>query len=195
MAVTLTPNILLSKPNEAELATNWATNTQLANANNVIIVDQMDVNLIVTTPAFVCSTTNPNLGVGTAQLEYSNIGNFIFGSFVLVATDPGVAIGSGNSYGISLPFLADTVFHTIGTTLGDAPGVPSCVGEGYFEDASLVTGSGTFALDIVHVGGVAYLRPITEAYGGKTLRWIGPSAPAAIATGDKISGSFFYKAA
>jgi hypothetical protein len=194
MGVTFTPNIGLAKPTDTELALNWARTQQLSDDNNLIIQDKTDIDLTVTTPAVIGATTNPNFGVGSAQLEYSRVQGFVFGTFVIAATDPGVAPGTGvGAYGIALPFLADVTFHTVGAALTDVPGVASCIGEGYVLDASSIPFSGTFALDIVHIAGVAYLRMITEAYSGKTVHWLGPSAPNAIATGDSFTGTFMYK--
>jgi len=196
MAVTFTPNIGLAKVTEAELAENWAVGTELAEDNNLIIEDVTDINLITTTPAVIGATTNPNFGAGAAQLEYSNVEGFIFGTFSIAAIDPGVAPGTGTgAYGIALPFLADVTFHVVGATLTDVPGVAHCIGEGYMIDANSIPFSGTFALDIVHIAGVAYLRMITEGYTGKTVLWVGPSTPNAIATGDSFTGTFMYKSA
>lgn len=196
MAVTFTPNVGLAKPTESEFALNWARGTLLADDNNVIIEDVTDINLITTTPAVIGATTNPNFGVGAAQLEYSRVQGFVFGTFIITATDPGVAPGTGTgAYGIALPFLADVTFHTVGTALNDVPGVASCVGEGYMADATAIPFNGTVALDIVHITGVAYLRMITEAFTGKTTAWVGPSTPFVLATADTFTGSFCYKGA
>lgn len=196
MAVSFTPNIGLAKPTESEIANEWTSNTKLSEDNNIIISSKMDIAFIQITPTFIAVTSNPSVGVGQIVLEYNKVQGFIFGTFVIVCLDPGVAPGTGASaYGVKLPELADVTFHTVGTTLADAPGVASCIGEGYMTDASAANNSGTVALDIVHIAGVAYARPITETFTGKSVRWLGPSLPFILATGDKLVGSFFYKAA
>ena len=195
MAVNFTPNIGLAKPTETEVAKNWATSTELAEDNNLIIIDKVDINLTAYTPAIIGPTTNPNVGAGASLGEYQDFQGFIFGSFNIVFTDPGVSAGSGaGAYGISLPVLADNAFHKIGNAL-NAASDNNVVGEGYFTDDSSVGGSGTVALDIVRVGGIDYLRMLTEAYAGKTVLWVGPTFPVTIATDDKFIGSFWYKKA
>jgi hypothetical protein len=196
MVVAFTPNIGLAKPDESELASNWVNGSELVEDNNNIIIDEMDIVLTTYTPTFIGPTTNPNVGAGHIRGEYCKVNGYIFGTFVIRCTTPGVAAGTGaGAYGISLPELADAVFHTVGTTLADTPGTASCIGEGYMTDSDSIPNSGTLALDLVHVGGVAYMRPITEAYAGKTVRWFGPTLPFTLATDDNLAGSFFYKAA
>lgn len=197
MVVAFTANIGLAKPDENELALNWSRSTKLAEDNNIIIADQADVNLTTYVPAFIAATTNPNIGTGgTIIAEYCRVNNMVFGTFMIRVQDPGVLPGTGvGSYGISLPFLADTTFHTVATSLADNPGTASCVGEGHMTDSSSVPNSGSLAFEIAHIGGVAYLRPITEAYAGKTARWFGPTVPFTLATADGFSGTFIYKAA
>jgi hypothetical protein len=197
VALSFTPNIGLTKFTESELALNWARVQNLASANNLIIIDKMDVNLITYTPALIGPTTNPSVGAGAALGEYYDFQGFIFGSFSLQFTDPGVNTGTGTgAYGISLPVLLDNTFHNLGTALNNAPGPYVCVGEGYFIDASgTPASSGTTALDVVRIGGVDYLRMISEPYGGKTVEWYGPSVPFAVQTGDQWTGQFCYKKA
>jgi len=196
MVVAFTANLGLAKPDETELALNWARSAKLAEDNNIIITDQADINLVTYTPTWIGSTTNPSVGAGSIVGEYRKVNGFIQGAIVVKCTDPGVASGSGSgAYGISLPELADTTFHTVATALSDNPGTASCVGEGSLTDSSAVGTSGTLAFDIAHVGGVAYLRPITEAYAGKTVRWFGPTFPFSLATGDGFTACFLYKAA
>lgn len=199
MALSFTPNIGLTKFTDTELASNFVNGTQIESDNNVLIQDFMDVNLVQYTPAVIAATSNPNFGAGQVSAEYTKyggVGGVIMGSFVLVALDPAVAPGSGTgAYGISLPELADNSFHILGTTLADVPGTAHCVGEGYMSDASSLTTCGSVGFDIVRISGVDYLRPITELFAGKTTRWLGPTVPFSLATGDKIAGNFVYKAA
>lgn len=196
MGVTFTPNIGLAKPDDTELAANWARFSDLADDNNQIIIDKMDINVVAYTPTFIGPTTNPNVGAGSIVGEYYNIQGIIFGTFTCLLTDPGVASGTGTgAYGISLPFPVDGAFHTVGTTLNDTPGTPSVVGEAYMTDASAVATSGTTAIDVVTVAGVSYARLITETYTTKTARFFGPAIPFSLATGDAFSGNFVYKKA
>lgn len=196
MAVGFTPNIVLAKPDEAELAKEWAVNTKLCEDNNLLIIDKMDIVLTAYTPTIIGPTTNPNIGAGQSLGEYCEVQGFIFGSFNIQFTTPGIGAGTGaGGYGISLPTLADNSFHAIGTTLNNTPGTNTCPGEGYFSDSSAIGTSGTVALDLVRIGGVDYVRMITEAYAGKTVSWVGPTFPVTVADGDQLSGSFWYKKA
>lgn len=196
MVVAFTPNIGLAKPDDSELGANWDDTGGLCEDNNIIIVDEMDIVINTYTPTFLGPTTNPNVGAGQILGEYCKSRGFIWGAFVIRCTDPGVAAGTGaGSYLISLPELADSTFHTVATAVTDNPGIASCIGEGYLTDNSSVPLSGTLAMELAHIGGVAYMRPITEAYVGKTVRWMGPTFPASLATNDGVTGSFFYKAA
>lgn len=193
MAVSFTPNIGLAKPTEAEFAEDWVNTPKLQEDNNLIIIDKMDVNLVAYTPTFICSATNPNLGVGTIQAEYSDVQGIVFGVFSLVFTDPGVAAGTGTgAYGISLPFTVDAGFHTVGTSLSDVPGAASCIGEACIIDNTVALG-GTLALDVVTITGVSYMRLVTETYAGKTATYVTPGSPMTFASGDKVSGQFMYK--
>lgn len=196
MAVTFTPNIGLAKPTKTELAEEWVNGAGLISDNNTIIIDKMDVNLVTYTPTIIGPTTNPSNGVGDEIGEYFEVQGFIFGLITIGFLDPGVAVGSGTgAYGISLPTLADTTFHTVGTTLNDNPGIASVIGEGFLRDDSSVNFSGTLGIDVVAVAGVHYARLITEAYTGKTIRFWGPGAPANVATLDQVSLNFWYKKA
>ncbi len=197
MAVTFTPNIGLAKPTEAELAKDWVIEPpNLAKDNNLIIIDKMLVDQLSWTPAFIAATSNPSIGVGTKIGEYIDFQGFIMGSFVFQPVDAGVAAGSGaGAYGISLPTLVDTTFHTVGSSLSDLPGIASIIGEGYIDDASAIATSGTVAVDVVAISGVHYARLITESYPAKTSYFFGPGAPFSLATGDNFSCSFMYKKA
>lgn len=196
MAVTFTPNIGLAKPDETEIAENWVNFTELNDDNNLIIIDKANCEQNAYFPAIICNTTNPNVGAGTIVGEYTNVEGFVFGNFVLRFLDPGVSAGSGTgAYGVSLPVLADNSFHTLGSALTDTPGTASCIGEGHILDNSAIATTGTVALDIVRVSGVDYARFITEAYAGKTVRFFNNANPFVLATNDKLTGQFFYKAA
>jgi len=184
MGVSFTPNIGLAKPTETELALEWARNTKLAEDNNIIVAAKSDLVLTAYTPALIGPTTNPSVGAGQILGEYIEFQGFIFGSFNIAFLDPGVSAGTGTGgYGISLPVLADTTFHTVGNALNNTTATNSCIGEGYFTDDSAVGTSGTTGLDIVRVGGVDYARMLTETYAGKTVLWIGPTF--AMATDDR----------
>lgn len=196
MVVNTTTNLGLKKPDETELAKNWALNTKLAEANNTIIVTEANVTVTSYSPSYIGPTTNPNVGTGSVVGEYWEICGFIFGNFTIIHLDAGISSGSGTgAYGISLPFPVDSVFHQVGTTLNDNPGSPSVIGEGYFNDASAVDTSGICAIDVVTISGVSYARLLPETYTGKTSRFVGPSAPVALATGDALSGFYVYKKA
>ena len=186
----------MAKPTKTELALEWARNTKLAEDNNLIIVDKMDVNLITYTPAIIGPTTNPNQGVGVKYGEYFEVQGYIFGLVSFQFLDPGVAAGTGTGgYGLSLPTLVDAAFHNVGATLNDVPGTASVIGEGYLRDSSSIPFSGTAAVDVVAVAGVHYARLMTETYTGKTSNFWGPGVPANVATDDWVSASFFYKKA
>lgn len=194
MSVTFTTNIGLAKPTESELAKNWATATELADDNNQIIISKANIQVVSYAAVLIGPSTNPNVGAGSITAEYIDFQKIIFGEFVIKFTAPGVADGTGTgAYGISLPFLADNTFHTVGSSLNDNPGNASCIGEGYFVDSSAVNTSGMCALDVITTGGVSYARMMPEAYTGKTVRFVGPSAPVALADGDGMTGSFIYK--
>ncbi len=196
MAVNFTSNIGLAKPDETEIARNWADFTELCEDNNVAI-SLAARNLLTTyTPTWIGPTTNPSFGAGSISAEYLDFQGFIFGSFAIQCTDPGVAAGSGTGgYGISLPLLADSTFHTVGGSLSDNPGNPSVIGEGYISDASSVNLSQTVAVDLITIAGVSYARLLTETYSGKTSRFFGPANPFTLATGDQFSCSYVYKKA
>jgi hypothetical protein len=195
MAVTLTPNIGLAKPTESEIANNWTNVTKLAEDNNLILMDKLEVDLIPYTPTVVGSTTNPNVGAGAIAGEYCEVQGFIWGSFTVFFLLPGIVVGSGaGAYGISLPTALDATFHSVGTTLSDQPGVASCIGEANFIDNTVALG-GTAALDAVAVAGTTYARIILETFVGKTSAYFTPNMPYTVDTNDRWSGQFFYKKA
>ena len=202
MVVNLTPNLGLKKPTEDELAGNWdglivgisdANNNILENATNALI-SLPYVPTIISTAA-----PNPSVGAGTILGEYINFQGFIMGTFSLVFTNPGILVGTGaGGYGIKLPTLVDNAFHSVATALNAAPGPYTCIGEGYFADASALATSGSIALDVVRIAGVDYARGITETYATKGVvnnEWLGLNSPVPVADGDILTGSFFYKAA
>jgi hypothetical protein len=193
MAVTFTSNIGLAKPDDTELAKNWAIATQLADDNKLIIIDQMDITLSTYTPVIAAQTTAPSLGAGTSKGEYQDIQGIIMGSFLLEFVDPGVTVGSGE-YGISLPFTADNTFHNVGTAFNATPGSFSVIGDGYIYDSGGVA-TAFASLDVVTVGGVSYVRLLTEAHTApaKTSRIARDSMPVALGTLDKFVGNFIYK--
>lgn len=198
MAVTFTPNIGLAKPAEIELAREWVNAADLSDDNNLICETKMNIaNTVVSSNPIIGATTNPAVGAnGSSLLEWIKVQGFIFGTFVITAAGVGVSAGSGTgAYGIKLPELADATFHTVATSLADTPGVASCIGEAHLTVAASVATSQTLAIDIMHLTGIAYMRLITEAYTSKTQRWVGPTFPSTLAAGDKMVGSFFYKAA
>lgn len=192
MAVTFTTNIGLAKPDKTELASNWIQGAQLYDDNNVIIKDKMEVDTITYTPTIIGFSSAPNTGVGSKVGEYQDFQGFIDGSIVINFTDPGVTIGGGE-FGFSLPLVADSSFHTVGSALNLAPGANSCIGEGYLYDASAVTTSGTCALDLVTITGVSYARIITETFTGKVNRMFRDNMPFGFANGDKLTLRFKYK--
>lgn len=193
MVVALTPNIGLAKPDESELALNWARGTKLAEDNNLIVVDKMEVNYVTYTPTFIGSGSNPSVGAGTIQGEYIVFQDIVIGNIACVCA-AGVANGAGN-YGLSLPFLADTSFHTVAAALTDNPGAASVIGEGYLSDNSAVATSGTVAVDVATVAGVSYARLVLETFVGKTNRLFANGSPFTLATGDQWSLNFMYKKA
>lgn len=196
MVVSFTPNIGLAKPDESELAEDWVNSTKLCEDNNLLIIDNMDIVLTSYTPTIIAPTTNPSVGAGSIVGEYCIVEGFVFGNFRLSFTDPGVSAGTGSgAYGISLPTSVDSTFHNVGSALNNVSGTASCIGEGYFYDDGTIGNNGSVALDAVDVAGVDYARMITEAYGGKTVVWVGPTFPSTVSDGDHLTGQFFYKAA
>jgi|ERR1044072_421263 hypothetical protein len=194
MVVNFTPNIGLAKPTEAELSLEWARTSKLQEDNNLIIIDKMDVNLVAYTPVLAAQTTAPTVGTGFTEGEYMDFQGFIMGTFCLEFFDAGITVGSGE-YGISLPAVVDNSYHSVGTAFNQNIGQFHCIGEGYIWDNSSVGNSGSVALDAVTVGGVSYARLVTETFVGKTSRLFRDSMPFALATNDKITGSFLYKKA
>lgn len=196
MAVAFTPNIGLAKPDETEVAKNWTHVAKLAEDNNLIMIDEMDIPILAYTPSIIAPTVNPNVGAGQVLGEWQEIQGWIIGNFNVRFLDPGIVVGTGTgAYGIQLPTLADTAFHTVGNALNNPTGVNTCIGEGYYSDSSAVATSGTVALDLVDVGGVHYLRMMPETYAGKTVMYVGPTVPSSVADLDTLSGSFIYKRA
>lgn len=196
VVVSFTANIGLAKPDDSELALNWARSTELQKDNNTLIKSNTNKPLVSYTPVLTAHTTPPNMGTGFSQGEYQDWMGFVTGTFTLEFFDAGIAVGSGE-YGISLPFPADGVYHSVGTALNATPGNFSVIGEAYFMDNSSVGASGSGALDIVTVGGVSYVRILTELHTTpvKTSRIFRDSMPFAVANNDKIVGTFFYKKA
>ena len=197
MVVNLTPNLSLAKPTEVELAANWTRFTQLMDDNNDILVAEMDKAYGFYSPVLAAQTTPPSYGInGSANGEYIDFGGFIFGSLIITFNTSGGGVTSGSGeYGISLPFPVDGSFHTVGTAFNQAPGSFSVIGEGYYYDASAADTSGSAALDVVTVGGVSYLRMLTEAHTSpaKTSRMFRDSMPFAMADQDRFIADFFYR--
>lgn len=197
MAVTSTTNLGLSKPDNTELAKNWNRFTALYTANNTIITDVMDINVITYTPTLIASTSNPAVGSdGTIKGEYSNVQGIVFGSFYIEFGNSGVSVGSGN-YAISLPFPVDGTFHTVITSLTADTGTASVVGSGYAYDISDANTSGLLALEVATISSVSYVRLVTEIYTTptKTSKVVSNSQPFSPVAGDKFSGTFIYKKA
>lgn len=197
MAVGQTTYIALNKPDDTELAKNWARLTQLQDDNNTKIENGINVTLTAYTPVLTATTTPPAMGTGTGAGgvgQYQNYNGIIQGSFVCSFVDPGVAAGSGE-YAVSLPLVVDPSFHSVGTSFSATPGAFSVVGEGYFLDISTVGTSGSAAMDVVTVAGVSYVRFLTEVFTTptKTSRFMTNTQPFTVATGDCLSGNFIYK--
>ncbi len=196
MAVTFTTNIGLAKPDETELAKQWATTgfDKLCEDNNLQIIDKMDVNLQTFNSTIKAQTADPSFGAGSAKMDYIDIQGIIMGTFVVTFTDPGVGTGNGE-IGLSLPEEVDNSFHTVGNAFNGAIGINSVVGNGYVHDNSSVATSGAVALDLVTISSVSYIRMITEVFTApaKTSRLVTSSQPFAPATGDKYTGFFIYK--
>lgn len=197
MAVTQTTYVALNKPDDTELAKNWARLTQLQDDNNTKIETGINVPLTAYSPLLTATTTPPSMGTGTGAGgagQYQNYNGIIQGSFVCSFVDPGVAVGNGE-YAVSLPFVIDPTFHSVGTSFSAAPGAFSVIGEGYLLDISTVGTSGSAAMDVVTVAGVSYVRFLTEVFTvpAKTSRFMTNTQPFAVATGDCLSGNFIYK--
>lgn len=194
MVVSFTANIGLAKPDEFELAANWARFSELQKDNNDILASKMDIVLQTYTPTIIGQTSNPSLGAGVAKGDYINFEGYVMGNFVIPFVDPGVAAGSGE-FGIRLPLVVDNSYHTVGTALNGAVGTNSVIGNGYMYDSSAIVSSGAFAIDAVTIAGVSYARLITEIFSvpAKTARVITSSQPFVPATGDAYNGFFIYK--
>jgi hypothetical protein len=193
--VTFTPNINLAKPAGTDTAKDWAVTQEYADDNNDSFKAASDFVIASYTPDWICDTANPTLGTGGTKVgEYWEHRGLIMGSFTfLLGTAP--ASGTGNAYGVSLPVLADTTFHTVGSGLGSNVGTQSFIGEGYIRDNSSPATSMHVACDIVDVGGVHYVRFLTDNYTGKASRFFGVANPFTLAVDDKFTASFFYKKA
>lgn len=197
MAVTFTPNIGLAKPTEAELALEWTRNTKLNEDNNLLIIDKADVNMTTNTSgSIIAQTTPPSVGAGFCKLEWTEFQGFISGYFIVEFFSPGFAGGSGN-YGIALPIVIDSTFHTVGTALNGAVGPNSIIGEAYLFDFSASATCGHAVLDAVTISGVSYVRMISELYTSpaKTSPVVQNGQPFTVADQDRFTGHFFYKKA
>jgi hypothetical protein len=195
MVVTVTPNIGLQKPDETELASKWVNTPNILNANNAAIQAAIVLPIVAYTPVLIATTVNPNLGVGTIIGQYQLLpGGFVVGTFTFQPVDPGVAAGTGE-YAVSLPFVADPVFHAVGGTTipTSAIGSNTCIGEGYARDNSSVNTTGTLALDVITLSGVSYARLCPEALSTKTNKLFSSASPFVIATNDNFVGNFCYK--
>lgn len=192
--VSFTSNISLAKPTNSELAKNWIEGLEYQATNDSIITDVTDINFQSYTPTLIATTTPPGVGAGRIVGEYQEVESIIIGEFVVEFTDPGIVAGSGE-FAVSLPAVADSSFHTVGSSLTAATGVNSIIGEGYVFDNSNVSLSGSVALDLVTITGVSYVRLVTETFVApvKTNRVFAAGMPSNIATADKWVGSFIYK--
>lgn len=193
--VSFTSNIGLAKPTETELATDWINGQKYYEDNILILEDKTDVEFHTYTPALIGSAGNPSVGAGSIKGEYQSVGNFCFGTVVISFIDPGVAAGSG-VWGVSLPFVADSSFHSVAATLqagADTPGKASCIGEAQLVDSSSVANSGSAAVDVATVSGTSYMRMVLETFTGKTGNLMSATQPFVVATGDRMALSFAYK--
>lgn len=196
VSVTFTPNIALAKPTLAEIAKNWVTGPQLAGDNNTLITDKSDINMQSYTPTIIAQTTPPNLGSGTATGRYQRHQGWCWGTFIMLFTTGGAGLSAGSGeYGVSLPTLADPAFHSAGTALNSGFGGNACVGEGYIQDNGTVDNCGSIALELMLIGGVNYVRLLTEAFTGKTSRVVRDAQPFTVAHADTYAGMFIYKEA
>lgn len=194
MVVSFTPNIGLAKPDDSELAANWARLAQLQADNNAILISETNRPLVSYTPVLIGAAGNPNIGSGTAEGEYQDLMGFITGCFSIEFAGA-IATGSG-IWGFRLPFLADAAWHTVGTLLTDTPGNIDIIGEGYNYSSVAVNASGTNALDLITVGGFSYARFLIEGYATKSSHGLtGTGSPHTVVAGDKYTGSFAYKKA
>lgn len=192
--VSFTPNIGLAKPTNAEVAKDWIEQQEYQLTNDTQIMTRSNIALTAYTPTIIATTTPPNIGAGRIVGEYQVMDDIVWGEFAIEFTDPGVVGGSGE-FAVSLPQVADSSFHTVGTTLTAITGVNSIIGEGYISDASNLSLSGSVALDLVTIAGVSYVRLVTEPYAApvKTNRVFAAGLPSNLGTGDKWTGSFIYK--
>lgn len=196
MVVSLTTNIGLAKPDDAELAANWTRFTNLQEDNNLLLQTETNKALNSYTPTLLGNASTPNVGAGRIRGEYQDLMGFVVGAFVVEFTTPGITVGSGE-YGISLPFPVDSGYHAVGSVLNNTPGFFDVIGEGFISDASAAATSGSVAIDAVTIAGVSYARLLTEAHTApvKTARVFRDNMPFAVADGDRLSGNFMYKRA
>ncbi len=196
MAVNLTPNILLLKPTDTELAKNWVQTPNLQAQNNAAFKNNANPTFQSYTPVLRAASVNPSLGAGVATGEFYTWRGWVFGSFKIPFLDPGVSAGTGE-YAVSLPTDVDQTFHWVGTSFTSNLGELSIIGEGYAYDSSALTQSGNFVLDVIRVGGVAQVRMAPDVYTTptKTSRYITNAVPFVPVTGDGYVGNFMYKAA
>lgn len=198
MVISLTPNIGLQKPDNAELAKSWTQLIEIADDNNLLISAETNKPLTAYSPVLTATTTPPTVGAGNVQGWYQDWMGFVSGTFVLRFLDPGITAGNG-IYGVSLPFPVNGVSHTVGNALADAvgalPGTLSVLGEGHIMQAGSINNSGSFAIDAVTIAGVSYARILTESHPGKTSRLFRNAMPFTFTNNDRITGSFFYKKA
>jgi len=195
MVVNFTSNVALAKPTNVELAENWVNFTQLQGDNNTIIQDEANKVVTAYTPTFITQGTQPNIGSGGSVLgEYIDNMGVIMGSAIVTFFGSGIAAGTGE-YGISLPFLVDNSFHSVGSALNSTPGSFSVIGEGFVYDASASSTSGSVAIDCVTFGGVSYARMLTEAFTSpaKTSRFVRDAMPITVAADDRFIINFLYK--
>lgn len=193
MAVNFTTYIALAKPDKNELAVNWIEGTQLYDDNTTIIEAKTNIPVVSYTPVITATSVAPTLGTtGAIRGEYVEVQGFIFGNYVVEFTGTGITSGTGE-YAISLPSVIDNVFHTVVTSLNSNIGTASCIGEGFIFDADTFATNGEVALDAATVAGVSYVRMCTESHVGKTSRLFRDANPFTMSTGDKFTGTFFYK--
>lgn len=200
MAVNLTTYLSLNKPTQDEMAKNWAKLEEWAAENNSLYEAAIPDDSSYT-PVLATNGTQPNIGTGANATSFGRYivlpGNFVMGWFVFRLDDPNIAAGSGDAYAVSLPLDVDTVFHTIAIAFTVVSGSVDVIGEGYIRDNTNSEMSMTCALDICHVSGISYARFNTEAYTGKSSRFLQPATaqPFIIADEDRLGGNFIYKAA
>ncbi len=192
--VSFTPILGLAKPTNSEVAKNWIESAEYQEENNDLVQAASNIALTAYSPVIIATTTPPNVGAGRIVGECQVMDDIVWGNFVVEFTDPGVVGGSGE-FAVSLPHVADSSFHTVGSSLTAATGTNSIIGEGHISDASNLSLTGSVALDLVTISGVSYVRLVTEPYAApvKTNRVFAAGLPSNLGTGDKWTGSFIYK--